>query len=127
MLMDEPNPDVPPVVAVRFESHTNLEIDKVEAAEGPSVLWRLAATDREASLEGPGDPLFQYFEVECRAPTCPAAQVMGKDILSYLEQRGLVTEIASQYDEPDDASQQRGHYYAHVFTFGMFADVPEGV
>ena len=101
-----------PVHAVRFPD--------AATARGPSILWRTMATDRPDTIDvaASGSPVVEF---ECRAPTCPGAQNIAADILDRLQRAGRLNRVLDQYDEPDDASQQRGKYFSHILRIELAA------
>ena len=104
-------PDVP-VYVVRFPD--------AKSASGPSILWRVAATDRLNTFDVPeiGSPV---IEIECRSPTWRGAQQIAADACDRLLRAGRINRVLDQFDSPDDASQERGKYFSHVVRFELAA------
>ena len=106
------------------------------------VIWRLDASERETTLDGSGPCQLCYFEISCRVEVgadndtgepCRQAQMIGNDILSYLDSPwygdiggrhylpSRLEQIVAQYDEPDDESQKKGDYISHILEIGLSA------
>ena len=94
-----------PIFAGRFPD--------AESARGPSILWRVAATDRLNVFDEPQSGTLT-LEIECHAPTHGGAWNIGRDICEQLQRAGRINRVLDQYDEPDDPSQQRGKYFSHI-------------
>ena len=110
------------------------------------VIWRLDSSEREDTLDGSGPCLTCYFELSCRvqltadndtAEPCAQAQMLGNDILSYLESPwygdvngrhylpSRLETIVAQYDEPDDESQKKGDYISHILEIALSDTGPD--
>ena len=98
----------------------------------PSVIWRMitgyepegpfpytGTLDGSASLQ-------RFFEIECRAVTCPGAVAMADDVLAELS--SVATGVFARYDEADDSFQklaQSGQddgdagYFSHILEVGL--------
>ena len=128
----------PAIRAVR----DNREDDSPGNRRRSVVIWRLDASEREDTLDGSGPCQTCYFEISCRVEVgadndtgepCRQAQMIGNDILSYLESPwygdvngrhylpSRLEQIVTQYDEPDDESQKKGDYISHILEIGLSA------
>ena len=103
-----------PVFGTRFPTK--------EASEGPSVVWRMVSSLRSAGIDGPLPATVRFFEIECRSPVREKSEIISGDILANLECGGCLTHIISEYDKPDDFSQEVAEYYSHVIVVGISAD-----
>ena len=54
------------------------------------------------------------FEVRLRSQECEGAQAMAIDVLEALGDTGRLLAVTADYDEPDNADQQRGKYFERV-------------
>lgn len=98
----------------------------------PSVIWRSMPGQEP---DGPfqyvgtldGSASFQrFFEIECRAKSCPGALAIADDIVAELSSVGAG--VFSRYDEADDPSQKLAQpgqvdgdagYFSHVIEIGL--------
>ena len=104
----------PDIVATRF-------FDENAAGTVPSVVWREDRNERPDTMDI--DPMNAMgaasFEVECRSYGRNVASQMADDILHQLTRDNALVRMLSRYDEPDDASQKPGKYFAHVLSFSI--------
>ena len=113
------HPNGLPVQPVRFARGS--EIDPTVLASGPAVLFRVESNQYVETMDADrlnmGGTVF--FEIECRAPTCPGAIQIAEDITEQLQKDDALSVLLSSYDEPDDASQERGNYFSHIVAVGL--------
>lgn len=98
----------------------------------PSVIWRMTAGYEPGgpfpyagSMDGAAS-IQRFFEIECRAETCPGATAMADDVLAELAP--VLTGVFSRYDEADDPSQKlpapgqdkgEAGYFSHIVEIGL--------
>jgi len=113
----------------------NVPVHPVRLPEGvgvPSVIWRMIAGYEPegpfpyaGTLDGSAS-LQRFFEIECRAVTCPGAVAMADDVLTALAPHS--TGVFARYDEADDPSQKLAQpgqsegeagYFSHIVEVGL--------
>ena len=132
--------DMSPIPCFRNRVGEKADRDERGNPKLPLVLWRLhdpedSGPPQEAGqprtrvrsnlMDGPTNPLYRFFEIECRVPGDGSyAENMAEDIVSYIRGHGVLTHILLEQDEPDDTSQKSGgNYFSHLVVLGTFAEI----
>lgn len=121
LLLDAISSALPADIPVR-----RIRIEQSDDPHGfpvPCVLWAtVGGLEPDELLSAPGQSFVEQFEVECRSETADGAATMAGNIIGELSadsRGGRLATIGADYDEPDDDSQQRSSYFAHVLEVGI--------
>lgn len=86
----------------------------------PAVIWQtLGAAGPRDLIDDPSEAFATAFEIECRSPTPDGAAAMAAAVLAELRETSRLAAVTADYDEPDDASQQRGKYFSRVLEVAI--------